>query len=246
MSAPRLARANRSRFFIGLGILILTVGFVAIFHSNSSQHQLDELRLMERRCEQQQEALSQQIISKSQSPHFQISSLITHLCFSLRKIHPVRAPRPPADQNRAAVSLQGTQGIPRENTARVQSQVRCIAPELHVAQEPTRWVQPEVRSAATKLQDSEVTARRFGRRVPADAGQTFGITKNNRGRTSSGRRKYDVAPATAQRRIRGAKGLVLTNLFIDFFYYYFDIFGRSVFYIISCTNWVHFVRIFLS
>ncbi|XP_058450215.1 calponin homology domain-containing protein DDB_G0272472-like isoform X1 [Malaya genurostris] len=57
MTAPRLvARASRSRFFIGLGLLVLMVGFVAIFHS--SQQQLDELRQLGLRCEQQQEAIS--------------------------------------------------------------------------------------------------------------------------------------------------------------------------------------------
>ncbi|XP_065093176.1 uncharacterized protein DDB_G0290685 isoform X2 [Ochlerotatus camptorhynchus] len=57
MTAPRLvARASRSRCFIGLGILILMAGFVAIFHS--SQQQLDELRQLGLRCEQQQEAIS--------------------------------------------------------------------------------------------------------------------------------------------------------------------------------------------
>ncbi|XP_055540517.1 uncharacterized protein LOC129727092 isoform X2 [Wyeomyia smithii] len=57
MTAPRLvARASRSRFFIGLGILVLMAGFVAIFHS--SQQQLDELRQLGLRCEQQQEAIS--------------------------------------------------------------------------------------------------------------------------------------------------------------------------------------------
>ncbi|XP_019533596.3 uncharacterized protein DDB_G0290685 isoform X1 [Aedes albopictus] len=57
MTAPRLvARASRSRFFIGLGLLVLMVGFVAIFHS--SQQQLDELRQLGIRCEQQQEAIS--------------------------------------------------------------------------------------------------------------------------------------------------------------------------------------------
>lgn len=70
MTAPRIARANRSRFFIGLGILILTMGFVAIFHS--SQQQLDELRQMEMRCEQQQESLNAQIIGKSYIFHQQI------------------------------------------------------------------------------------------------------------------------------------------------------------------------------
>lgn len=63
MTTPRIARANRSRFFIGLGILILTMGFVAIFHS--SQQQLDELRQMEMRCEQQQESLNAQILGTS-------------------------------------------------------------------------------------------------------------------------------------------------------------------------------------
>ncbi|XP_062565150.1 uncharacterized protein DDB_G0290685 isoform X2 [Armigeres subalbatus] len=57
MTAPRLvARASRSRFFIGLGLLVLMAGFVAIFHS--SQQQLDELRQLGIRCEQQQEAIS--------------------------------------------------------------------------------------------------------------------------------------------------------------------------------------------
>ncbi|XP_058823176.1 basic-leucine zipper transcription factor A-like isoform X2 [Topomyia yanbarensis] len=57
MTAPRLvARASRSRFFIGLGLLVLMAGFVAIFHS--SQQQLDELRQLGLRCEQQQEAIS--------------------------------------------------------------------------------------------------------------------------------------------------------------------------------------------
>ncbi|XP_059619901.1 Golgi integral membrane protein 4-like isoform X1 [Phlebotomus argentipes] len=59
MTTSRLARAGRSRFFIGIGILLLMVGFVAIFHS--SQQQLDELRQMGRRCEQQHEAISSQL-----------------------------------------------------------------------------------------------------------------------------------------------------------------------------------------
>lgn len=64
MTAPRsLARAGRSRFLICLGILILMVGFVAIFHS--SQQQLDELRQVSIRCEQQQESLSAQMQGKS-------------------------------------------------------------------------------------------------------------------------------------------------------------------------------------
>lgn len=42
MTASRIARAGRSRFIVGLGILILTIGFVAIFHS--SQQQLEEMR----------------------------------------------------------------------------------------------------------------------------------------------------------------------------------------------------------
>lgn len=59
MTAPRIARAGRSRFVICLGILILMIGFVAIFHS--SQQQLDELRQLGMRCEQQQEALTAQM-----------------------------------------------------------------------------------------------------------------------------------------------------------------------------------------
>lgn len=42
MTATRIARAGRIRFFIGLGVLVLTMGFVAMFHS--SQQQLDESR----------------------------------------------------------------------------------------------------------------------------------------------------------------------------------------------------------
>lgn len=40
MTATRIARAGRIRFFIGLGVLVITMGFVAMFHS--SQQQLDE------------------------------------------------------------------------------------------------------------------------------------------------------------------------------------------------------------
>lgn len=57
-----MVRASKSRFFIGLAVLLLTIGFVAIFHS--SQQQLDEMRQMEIRCEQQQESLNSQILSK--------------------------------------------------------------------------------------------------------------------------------------------------------------------------------------
>lgn len=42
MTATRIARAGRVRFFIGLGVLVITMGFVAMFHS--SQQQLDESR----------------------------------------------------------------------------------------------------------------------------------------------------------------------------------------------------------
>ncbi|KAJ6635633.1 Golgi integral membrane protein 4 [Pseudolycoriella hygida] len=56
----RMVRASKSRFFVGLAVLLLTIGFVAIFHS--SQQQLDEMRQMEIRCEQQQESLNSQIL----------------------------------------------------------------------------------------------------------------------------------------------------------------------------------------
>ncbi|XP_055903237.1 uncharacterized protein LOC129939291 isoform X2 [Eupeodes corollae] len=56
MTATRLTRSGRSRFLIGLGLIILMFGFVAIFHS--SQTQLDESRQQLIRCEQQQEALN--------------------------------------------------------------------------------------------------------------------------------------------------------------------------------------------
>lgn len=58
----RMVRASKSRFFIGLAVLLLTIGFVAIFHS--SQQQLDEMRQMEVRCERQQDSLNSQILSK--------------------------------------------------------------------------------------------------------------------------------------------------------------------------------------
>lgn len=57
-----MVRASKSRLFIGLAMLVLTIGSVAIFHS--SQQQLDEMRQMEIRCEQQQEALNSQILSE--------------------------------------------------------------------------------------------------------------------------------------------------------------------------------------
>lgn len=60
MTATRMAR---SRFFVGLGILLLMVGFVAIFHS--SQEQLDELRKATLRCEQQQLVLVAQMETHS-------------------------------------------------------------------------------------------------------------------------------------------------------------------------------------
>ncbi|XP_055701788.1 Golgi integral membrane protein 4-like isoform X2 [Phlebotomus papatasi] len=59
MTTSRLARAGRSRFFIGVGLLLLMVGFVAIFHS--SQQQLEQLRQMGIRCEQQHEVISAQL-----------------------------------------------------------------------------------------------------------------------------------------------------------------------------------------
>lgn len=62
MTTQRLVRAGRSRFFIGLGVLILTVGFVAIFHS--SQQDLDELRQLETHCQLKKQHLSQQLTGK--------------------------------------------------------------------------------------------------------------------------------------------------------------------------------------
>lgn len=56
MTAARLTRSGRSRFLIGLGLIVLMFGFVAIFHS--SQTQLDESRQQLLRSEQQQEALN--------------------------------------------------------------------------------------------------------------------------------------------------------------------------------------------
>ena len=62
MTAPRLARAGRSRFFVAIAILILMVGFVALF--NSSQQQLDESNLLRLRCEQQHDALNSRLQGK--------------------------------------------------------------------------------------------------------------------------------------------------------------------------------------
>uniref|UniRef100_A0A182IYG4 Uncharacterized protein n=1 Tax=Anopheles atroparvus TaxID=41427 RepID=A0A182IYG4_ANOAO len=54
-----VARAGRSRFFVCLGLLILMVGFLTIFHN--SQQQLDELRQLGLRCEQQQKSVQAQM-----------------------------------------------------------------------------------------------------------------------------------------------------------------------------------------
>uniref|UniRef100_A0A182K152 Uncharacterized protein n=1 Tax=Anopheles christyi TaxID=43041 RepID=A0A182K152_9DIPT len=54
-----VARAGRSRFFACLGLLILMVGFITIFHN--SQQQLDELRQLGLRCEQQQKSVQAQM-----------------------------------------------------------------------------------------------------------------------------------------------------------------------------------------
>lgn len=61
MTAPRIgiARAGRTRFFICLFVFILMIGFIAIFQN--SQQQLDELRQVGLRCEQQQESLAAQM-----------------------------------------------------------------------------------------------------------------------------------------------------------------------------------------
>lgn len=42
MTAARIARAGRARLFIALGIIVMTMGLLAMFHS--SQQQLDESR----------------------------------------------------------------------------------------------------------------------------------------------------------------------------------------------------------
>ncbi|KAM7362079.1 uncharacterized protein ACRADG_012915 isoform 3-T3 [Cochliomyia hominivorax] len=59
MSGTRFARTGRCRFLVCLGILVLMVGMVAIFHS--SQVQLDETREQRLHCEQQQEALNERL-----------------------------------------------------------------------------------------------------------------------------------------------------------------------------------------
>ncbi|KAI9576081.1 uncharacterized protein LOC119642796 isoform X1 [Glossina fuscipes] len=61
MNGTRFARTGRCRFIICIGILILMVGMVAIFHS--SQMQLDETRQQRLHCEQQQEALNERLTS---------------------------------------------------------------------------------------------------------------------------------------------------------------------------------------
>lgn len=58
MTAPRMARAGRSRFLICIGILVL-ISFVAIVHN--SQQQLDESRSAGLRCEQNLEAITAQM-----------------------------------------------------------------------------------------------------------------------------------------------------------------------------------------
>lgn len=59
MSTQRFARASRSRFLLGLAVLVLTAGFVALIHSTQQ-----ELHHLEARCQQQQQALNQQINSE--------------------------------------------------------------------------------------------------------------------------------------------------------------------------------------
>ncbi|XP_053660662.1 liprin-beta-1 [Anopheles marshallii] len=54
-----VARAGRSRFFACLGLLIVMVGLVTMFHN--SQQQLDELRQLGLRCEQQQKSVQAQM-----------------------------------------------------------------------------------------------------------------------------------------------------------------------------------------
>ncbi|XP_055371065.1 uncharacterized protein LOC129605375 isoform X1 [Condylostylus longicornis] len=56
MKRELFARAGRSRFLIGIGIFIITIGFLVIF--NNSQQQLDESRILRLRCEQQHDALN--------------------------------------------------------------------------------------------------------------------------------------------------------------------------------------------
>lgn len=56
MTAPRIARANRLRLFLGLGIFVLVMGFIAVFHS--SQTELDEMKL---HCAKQQDSLNSQL-----------------------------------------------------------------------------------------------------------------------------------------------------------------------------------------
>lgn len=55
MSAPRIARAHRTRFLIGFGLLIVVMAFFGVFHN--WQQQLDELRQLELQCEQQHDSL---------------------------------------------------------------------------------------------------------------------------------------------------------------------------------------------
>lgn len=48
MSAPRLARAHRSRIFIVIFVIFLFTGLFAVYHT--SQQQLDEIRQLEVTC----------------------------------------------------------------------------------------------------------------------------------------------------------------------------------------------------
>uniref|UniRef100_A0A2M4AHT6 Putative er-golgi vesicle-tethering protein n=1 Tax=Anopheles triannulatus TaxID=58253 RepID=A0A2M4AHT6_9DIPT len=54
-----VARAGRSRLLASLGLLILMVGFLTVFHN--SQTQLDELRQLGMRCEQQAKSVQAQM-----------------------------------------------------------------------------------------------------------------------------------------------------------------------------------------
>lgn len=58
MSAAR-TRNRKNTFFIAIAVVLTTLGFIIII--TNSQQQVEELRQTEFRCEQQQDALSNQL-----------------------------------------------------------------------------------------------------------------------------------------------------------------------------------------
>lgn len=135
MTAPRLvARASRSRFFIGLGLLVLMAGFVAIFHS--SQQQLDELRQLGIRCEQQQEAISAKMQGKKRC--FETSQCQNNKTFfsvvvdqKLRLENSLASERMINEQNRLEQHQKSQGEKEQHNKATMEANIRYASLQQH-------------------------------------------------------------------------------------------------------------------